>query len=321
MKASKKTAPNPVQHKHIAKWGFGMAPISPRMRARYDRAVQSLLDVVDGRVDPSDIDPNDISELKGMFNRCIRQDQWDWFSVYSEFGRPPISSLSKRVKELDDLRKSIVQRDTDSSEALAGTLKSAGILKQILARYGSEGKQGEPDSDSEWIYILSTREQPNYLKIGMTLRNVEERVKEINSATGVLFPYSARAVFPVTDAKLAERKVFERLKTFRIRNDREFFEIPFREAEYVVRRTLREEKLMKRSVGTLIWFSQEKGYGFIETDTGPDIFLHFSEVGAEQGANLTKGAQIEFDIRARGQGLSAVDIQLVEPTAPITRQT
>ena len=63
MKASKRTAHNPPQPKHIAKWGFGMAPISPTMRARYDRAVQSLLDVVDGRVDPSDVDPNDISEL------------------------------------------------------------------------------------------------------------------------------------------------------------------------------------------------------------------------------------------------------------------
>ena len=298
-----------------------MAPISPRMRARYDRAVQSLLNVVDGRVDPSDVDPNDISELKGMFNRCIRQDQWDWFSVYSEFGRPPISSLSKRVRELDDLRRSIVQRDTDSSAAVAGTLNNAGILKPILTRYGSAGKQDEPDGDSEWLYILSTREHPNYLKIGMTLRNVENRVKEINSATGVLFPYSARAVFPVTDAKLAERKVFERLRTYRIRNDREFFEIPFREAEYVVRRTLREERLIRRSVGTLVWFSQDKGYGFIETDIGPDIFLHISDVGAEQAANLTKGAQLEFDIRARGQGLAAVDVHLVEPTPPITRQT
>ena len=45
--------------------GFGMAKISPRMRTRYDRAVQSLLDLNEGRIRPIDIDPNDISEFEG----------------------------------------------------------------------------------------------------------------------------------------------------------------------------------------------------------------------------------------------------------------
>ncbi|WP_413789078.1 GIY-YIG nuclease family protein [Bacillus kandeliae] len=45
--------------------------------------------------------------------------------------------------------------------------------------------------------MLSRREEPNVLKIGMTNRSIEKRIKEINSATGVLFPFSVKRVFKV----------------------------------------------------------------------------------------------------------------------------
>ena len=58
-----------------------MAPISDVMRRRYDRAVEVGLQVLVEDASMLDVDVDGLSELKGMFNRCARQDQWDWGSV------------------------------------------------------------------------------------------------------------------------------------------------------------------------------------------------------------------------------------------------
>ena len=64
----------------------------------------------------------------------------------------------------------------------------------------------------------------------MTTRNVQKRVNEINSATGVLYPYSARKVYKVKDCRQVEKDVHHLLDNYRIRADREFFKISFRNA-------------------------------------------------------------------------------------------
>src|SRR5205809_4142062 len=63
--------------------------------------------------------------------------------------------------------------------------------------------------------------------LGFTTRSVEDRVKEINSATGVVFPFSARRIFAVGEARHAERRVFSVLEQYRIRSDREFFKVTY----------------------------------------------------------------------------------------------
>ena len=297
---------------HIAKWGFGMAPISTRMRVRYDQAAETLEDLLDGKIDTSGVDPNHISEFKGMLNRCIRQDQWDWFTVHSELGRPPIRFLHNVAKEMVSLRKSVVDHDPDSSAEIINRMAKTGVLKLMLSSYGAKYEHQNPSDKSGWLYILSTRNQPNHLKIGMTRRDVEQRVKEINSATGVLFPFSAREVFPVHDAQRAEGKVFEHLAPFRIRNDREFFDIPYGNARNLVRKVLREENLIARQQGTITWINQEKGYGFISIETGPDIFLHISEVDPNEAPQLTEGSLLEFDAVIKNKGLAAVNVALMQ---------
>jgi hypothetical protein len=65
----------PVRKRMVPKSGFGMAPISDTMRARYDDAVGSALRYLEGQTESYDVDLGHLSELKGMFNRCVRQDQ------------------------------------------------------------------------------------------------------------------------------------------------------------------------------------------------------------------------------------------------------
>lgn len=69
---------------------------------------------------------------------------------------------------------------------------------------------------------------------GLATRNVAQRVKEINSATGVLIPFAARKIFRVKSASTAERELFAKLATYRIRPDREFFRLPFGQAVGIV---------------------------------------------------------------------------------------
>jgi hypothetical protein len=210
----------------IPKWGFGMAPISPLMQGRYDFAVQGILAVFVENLPCEEVDPDLLSELKGMFNRCIRQDQWDWFSVYTQFGEPKRGDMQRIGPLLYDLRASTIAGNIDSFYNMKQKLQDTNLLKYLRTFYAG-GLTVDSDGVSGWIYILSTRQQPKILKIGMTTRSVFQRVKEINGATGVLYPFSARAVYRVTDAVTAEKEVFALMQEYRIRPDREFFEVDY----------------------------------------------------------------------------------------------
>jgi CspA family cold shock protein len=48
--------------------------------------------------------------------------------------------------------------------------------------------------------------------------------------------------------------------------------------------------------GTVKWFSSEKGYGFISTENGEDVFVHFSGIAGEGYRSLTEGQQVTFDV-------------------------
>ena len=49
------------------------------------------------------------------------------------------------------------------------------------------------------------------------------------------------------------------------------------------------------AVGTVKWFNEGKGYGFIESESGKDLFVHFSEIQGEGFKTLTEGQAVEFE--------------------------
>ena len=57
--------------------------------------------------------------------------------------------------------------------------------------------------------------------------------------------------------------------------------------------------------GTVKWFSNEKGYGFIEREDGEDLFVHFSEIVMDGYKTLTQGQRVEFEIAQGDKGLQA----------------
>lgn len=57
--------------------------------------------------------------------------------------------------------------------------------------------------------------------------------------------------------------------------------------------------------GTVKWFNDEKGYGFISRDSGDDVFVHHSAIQAEGFKSLSEGDSIEFEVTQGPKGLQA----------------
>ncbi|HOT24768.1 MAG TPA: cold shock domain-containing protein, partial [Thermoleophilia bacterium] len=53
------------------------------------------------------------------------------------------------------------------------------------------------------------------------------------------------------------------------------------------------------------WFSNEKGYGFIEREDGDDLFVHFSEIAMDGYKTLVQGQRVEFEVTQGDKGLQA----------------
>jgi CspA family cold shock protein len=64
--------------------------------------------------------------------------------------------------------------------------------------------------------------------------------------------------------------------------------------------------------GTVKWFNDSKGYGFIAPDGGgKDVFVHFSQIAGEGFKTLTEGAKVEFETREGAKGPEATNVQIV----------
>ena len=62
------------------------------------------------------------------------------------------------------------------------------------------------------------------------------------------------------------------------------------------------------ATGTVKWFSNEKGYGFITRESGPDVFVHHSVIQGDGYKTLAEGQQVEFDITKGPKGEQAANV-------------
>lgn len=63
--------------------------------------------------------------------------------------------------------------------------------------------------------------------------------------------------------------------------------------------------------GTVKWFNAEKGFGFIESNEGGDVFVHFSAIQKDGFKTLEEGQEVEFDIVNGNRGPQASNVTLV----------
>lgn len=61
--------------------------------------------------------------------------------------------------------------------------------------------------------------------------------------------------------------------------------------------------------GKVKWFNAEKGYGFIESEDGTDVFVHFSAIQSEGFKTLEEGQPVSFDVEEGSRGLQAANVE------------
>ena len=64
--------------------------------------------------------------------------------------------------------------------------------------------------------------------------------------------------------------------------------------------------------GRVKWFNNEKGYGFIDHQTGEDIFVHYSAIKCEGYKTLSEGQIVEFELLETAKGLQALNVSVVK---------
>jgi len=90
-------------------------------------------------------------------------------------------------------------------------------------------------------------------------------------------------------------------------------EIPFskwQHASMVVWIYLERKGDVTMANGTVKWFSDQKGFGFIEQEDGPDVFVHHSAILMEGFKSLNEGDQVTFDIEQGQKGPSAANVKV-----------
>lgn len=69
--------------------------------------------------------------------------------------------------------------------------------------------------------------------------------------------------------------------------------------------------MAEREVGTVKWFNDSKGFGFITRENGTDVFVHFTSIRGEGYRSLEDGQKVEFEVAEGDKGLQAQDVVAV----------
>lgn len=66
-----------------------------------------------------------------------------------------------------------------------------------------------------------------------------------------------------------------------------------------------------REVGTVKWFNNDKGFGFIEREKGGDVFVHFKSIAGDGYKSLSEAQRVEFTVTQGQKGLQAEDVKVI----------
>jgi CspA family cold shock protein len=64
--------------------------------------------------------------------------------------------------------------------------------------------------------------------------------------------------------------------------------------------------------GTVKWFNEKKGFGFLSQDNGGDVFVHHTGITGEGFRTLSEGDAVEFEVRQGEKGLQAVSVRIID---------
>lgn len=85
-----------------------------------------------------------------------------------------------------------------------------------------------------------------------------------------------------------------------------------KQQQWVVLQKGRKRVASMSEKGTVKWFNISKGYGFIERESGKDVFVHFSNIVQEGFESLKDGQQVTFDVEESERGPQAVEVKILD---------
>lgn len=65
---------------------------------------------------------------------------------------------------------------------------------------------------------------------------------------------------------------------------------------------------MSQATGKVKWFNETKGFGFIQQEQGPDVFVHFSAIQGDGFKTLAEGQDVQFEVQQGQKGLQAANV-------------
>jgi CspA family cold shock protein len=68
---------------------------------------------------------------------------------------------------------------------------------------------------------------------------------------------------------------------------------------------------MSNTTGTVKWFNADKGYGFIEQENGPDVFVHFRSIVGDGYRTLNEGQKVQFEVTQGQKGPQAENVTAI----------
>ncbi len=68
---------------------------------------------------------------------------------------------------------------------------------------------------------------------------------------------------------------------------------------------------MSKATGKVKWFNETKGFGFIQQEQGPDVFVHFSAIQGDGFKTLAEGQDVQFEVQQGQKGLQAANVVAV----------
>lgn len=69
--------------------------------------------------------------------------------------------------------------------------------------------------------------------------------------------------------------------------------------------------------GTVKWFNEAKGYGFIKREDGPDLFVHYTNIAGSGFRTLKEDDQVEFEVSEGPKGLQAINVSKIDPAIAV----
>lgn len=158
----------------IAKYGFGMAPLKNNIEIKNRFCIKQVQNLLNNCSTLSSAEiAESISTVKGLFNRIIKQNQWDWFTINMYFDYPTNKDIRIIISALTLLRQSIITDNFDTRQKSIIQLQNTNFMLYCKNYLNYDESK---DTSEEYIYILSRREEPDILKIGMTTRNIKKEL-------------------------------------------------------------------------------------------------------------------------------------------------